>query len=336
MRRIRRGLELVFILGMIGFLGSAGWLVWESRPPEGAGSGLVIFEVAKGQSVRSVAESLKDRGLIRKALPFILLYTIYHRDENIKAGEFAVPAGRGTKETLETLLRGKIYLHQVTVAEGLTAGETFDVFLDASFGTREEFEAGFKDTADIALLDSAAADLEGYLFPETYRLPKGATAREILSSMVAQFKDVFGPEARRRASEIGMTPRQTVILASLIEKETRLPKEKPLVSAVFHNRLKIGMKLECDPTILYALRRDGTARKILRRSDLKYDSPYNTYLVKGLPPGPICNPGRASIEAALFPADADYLFFVADREGGHVFSRTLREHANAVRSYRRK
>jgi len=336
MRRIRVLIEIVLILGMIGLFGGAGWLVWESRPPDEAGSGLVIFEVAKGQSVRSVAEALKARGLIRKSAPFILIYKLFHKDENIKAGEFAIPAGRGTKETLETLLRGKIFLHPVTVAEGLTAAETFDVFLAASFGTREEFEAGFKDTTEIALIDPAAADLEGYLYPETYRFPKGAAASEILSSMVAQFKDVFGPEARRRAAEIGMIPREAVVLASLIEKETRLPEEKPLVSAVFHNRLRVGMKLECDPTVIFALKRDGMYKGQLRTRDLKYDSPYNTYMVGGLPPGPICNPGRASIEAALFPAAADYIFFVANREGGHVFSRTLREHRNAVRAYRQK
>ena len=335
MRRIRVLIEVIIVLGIIGLLGGAGWLVWESRPPA-AGSGIVIFEVEKGQSVHSVAESLKARGLIRKSTPFILFYKIFYEAENIKAGEFALRAGRGTKETLETLLRGKIYLHPVTVAEGLTAAETFDVFLAASFGTKEAFEAGFKDTADIALIDPAAADLEGYLFPETYRLPKGASASEILSGMVAQFKDVFGPEARRRAAEIGMTPHEAVILASLIEKETRLPEEKPLVSAVFHNRLRIGMKLECDPTVIYALKRDGTYTGQLRKRDLKFDSPYNTYMVGGLPPGPICNPGRASIEAALFPAAADFIFFVAGGEGGHVFSRTLKEHQNAVRAYRQK
>ena len=313
MRRIRVLIEIVLVFGMVGLLGGAGWLVWESRPPDGEGSGLVIFEVAKGQSVRSVAASLKARGLIRKSVPFILLYKIFHDDENIKAGEFAVPAGRGTKETLEVLLRGKIYLHPVTVAEGLTAAETFDVFLAASFGEREEFEAGFRDTGEIALIDPAAADLEGYLFPETYRLPKGATAAEILSSMVAQFKDVFGPEARRRAAEVRMTVREAVVLASLIEKETSLPEEKPLVAAVFHNRLRMGMKLECDPTVIYALKRGGTYKGQLLKRDLKLDSPYNTYMVKGLPPGPICNPGKASIDADLFPEPADYIFFVADR-----------------------
>ncbi|MCX6566292.1 MAG: endolytic transglycosylase MltG [Candidatus Aminicenantes bacterium] len=335
MRRIRVLIEIIFVLGMIGLLGGAGWLIWESRPPD-TGSGIVIFEVEKGQSVRSVAESLKARGLIRKSAPFILFYKIFHQAENIKAGEFALQAGRRTKETLETLLRGKIYLHPVTVPEGLTAAETFDVFLSASFGTREAFETGFKDIAEIALIDPAAADLEGYLFPETYRLPKGVSSSEILSGMIAQFKDIFGPEARRRAAEIGMTPREAVILASLIEKETRLLEEKPLVSAVFHNRLRIGMKLECDPTVIFALKRDGTFGGQLRKRDLKYDSPYNTYLVGGLPPGPICNPGRASIEAALFPAAADFIFFVASGEGGHVFSRTLKEHQNAVRAFRQK
>lgn len=336
MRRIRLWLEIVLVAGMIGVIGGSAWLAWESRPPDGAGREPALFEVLPGQSVRSVARSLEARGLIRKSAPFVVLYRMHHGKETIKAGEFALPAGRGTKETLEILLRGRLYLHPVTVAEGLTAGETFDVFLAASFGARDAFEAGFRNTAEIALLDPHAADLEGYLFPETYHFPKGAAAAEILSSMVAQFKNIFGPEERRRAAEIGMTPRQVVVLASLIEKETGRPEEKPLVSAVFHNRLRIGMKLECDPTVIYALKREGKYNGRLLKKDLLFDSPYNTYRYPGLPPGPICNPGKESIEAALSPAAADYLFFVADHESGHVFSRTLRDHQRAVRAYRRK
>jgi UPF0755 protein len=237
---------------------------------------------------------------------------------------------------LETLLQGKVHLYPVTIAEGLTGVETFAVFISAAFGTQETFAAAFAITTEIALLDPKAADLEGYLFPETYHFPKGAAAAEILNGMVSQFKEAFGPDERRRAAEIGMTPREVVILASLIEKETSRIEEKPLVSAVFQNRLRIGMKLDCDPTIIYALKRAGPFEGPLRTKDLKFDSPYNTYLYRGLPPGPICNPGRVSIKAALFPASADFLYFVADRNGGHVFSRTIREHQAAVRDYRRR
>lgn len=333
-RPIRILLEALVVIGLAGLLGGAGWLAWESRATENGESGLVLFEVEKGQSVRSVAETLKTRGLIRKTAPLLIWYKAFYKSESIKAGEYALPAGRDAREVLETLLRGKIFLHPVTVAEGLTAAETFDVFLAASFGTPESFAAAFTETTDIALIDPDAADLEGYLYPETYRLPKGASAADILASMVSQFKDVFGPEARARAAEIGMTPRQAVILASLIEEETALAEEKPLVSAVFHNRLRTGMKLECDPTVIYALKRAGPFSRALTRKDLKFDSPYNTYLYRGLPPGPICNPGKDSLHAALHPAAADFLFFVAKREGGHTFSRTLKEHRAAVRAYR--
>ncbi len=336
MRRIRLLLEIAVVLGLIGSAGGVGWFVLESRAPDGAGRGITVFEIEKGQSVRAVAESLKERGLIRKAAPFILRYKLFYKSKNLKAGEYAVSSGGGTKAILEMLLRGKIYLHPVTIPEGLTAVETFGLFLAGSFGTRETFEAAFKNTTGIVLLDPAAPDLEGYLFPETYRLPKGTTAAEILTGMTAQFKDVFGPAERKQAAEIGLSPRQVVTLASLIEKETGRAEEKPLVSAVFHNRLRLGMKLDCDPTVIYALKRDGTFARPLQLRDLSYESPYNTYMVKGLPPGPICNPGRTSLEAALRPAPADFLYFVAKREGGHVFSRTMKEHLAAVRAWRQK
>jgi len=334
MRRIRLLLEIVVVAGLIGLAGGVSWFIQESRAPEGAGEGIVIFEIEKGQSVRAVAAALKERGLIRKTAPFLLRYKLFHKTESLKAGEYALPAGGGTKALLEILLRGKIFLHAITVPEGLTAGETFDIFRAAGFGTKESFETAFKETDAIALLDPGAPDLEGYLFPETYRLPKGASAADVLASMTAQFKDVFGPGERRRTAEIGLTPRQVVTLASLIEKETDRTAEMPLVSAVFHNRLRIGMKLECDPTVIYALKRQGPFDRPLWLKDLKFDSPYNTYVHKGLPPGPICNPGRASLQAALHPASADFLYFVRSREGGHVFSRTMKEHSAAVRAWR--
>lgn len=334
MRRIRLLLEIVVIAGLIGLAGGVGWFFLESRAPEGAGEGTVIFEIEKGRSVRAVADALKGRGLIRKTAPFLLRYKLFYGTESLKAGEYALPAGGGTKAILEILLRGKIFLHAVTVPEGLTAGESFDVFLAGGFGSKEAFETAFKKTDSIALLDPDAPDLEGYLFPETYRLPKGASAAEILESMTSQFKDVFGSGERKAAAEIGLTPRQVVTLASLIEKETDRTAEMPLVSAVFHNRLRIGMKLECDPTVIYALKRHGPFDRPLWLKDLKFDSPYNTYVYKGLPPGPICNPGRISLEAALHPAPADFLYFVRSREGGHVFSRTMKEHSAAVRAWR--
>jgi UPF0755 protein len=154
--------------------------------------------------------------------------------------------------------------------------------------------------------------------------------------MVAQFKDVFSSQWSRRAAELGMSIREVVTLASLIEKETSVADEKPIVSGVFHNRLRIGMKLDCDPTIIYALKEEGVFDGNLRKRDMSWDNPYNTYRYSGLPPGPIANPGRDSIEAALYPADVDYLYFVSKKDGTHHFSRTFREHLNAVDHYQKK
>jgi UPF0755 protein len=153
--------------------------------------------------------------------------------------------------------------------------------------------------------------------------------------MVSQFKRIFKDEWRKRASELGMSIREIVILASLIEKETSVPEEKPLISAVFHNRLKKGMKLECDPTIIYALKKEGKYENKIRTRDKKFDSPYNTYVYYGLPPGPICNPGKESLKAALFPASVKYLYFVSKNDGTHYFSLSLKEHNRAVRKYQK-
>jgi UPF0755 protein len=335
MRLLRTFLRTALVVAQVALLAGALWFFLESRAPRPAAGGPVLFGVEKGRTVRAVAGDLKARGLLRRTTPFVVLYELFYRPRSLKAGEYQVPSGASAREVLEVLARGRVFLHPVTVAEGLTGAETFEVFLAAGFGTRESYAAAFADPSDLALLDSKAPDLEGYLFPETYRLPKGSTAEEVLPLMTAQFKDVFGPAWRTRAAELGMSVRDVVVLASLIEEETARPEEKPLVSAVFHNRLRLGMKLDCDPTIIYALKKAGPFDGRLRSKDLKFESPYNTYLHRGLPPGPICNPGRASLEAALHPASADFLYFVAKGDGGHFFSRTFREHQEAVRKFRR-
>ena len=312
------------------------WLYLESRAqvPAPAKPEIAMFEIVKGRSVRTIAADLKAKSVIRKSLPFVLRYRFFYAPRSLKAGEYQLTLGGSVGEALDTLIKGRVYLHPVTLAEGLTGKEIIADIAAAGFGRVEDFEAPFGETEDIALWDPRAGNLEGYLYPETYRLPRGIAPREILRKMTVQFKAVFSDAWRRRAAELGLSVRDVVTLASLIEKETSLPDEKRLVSSVFHNRLKIGMKLDCDPTIIYALKRDGPFEGRLRTKDLKYDSPYNTYLYPGLPPGPIANPGREAIEAALFPADADFLYFVAKNDGGHQFSRTFAEHRAAVNKYR--
>jgi len=309
------------------------WFYFESCRRVAVEPGTVLLEVEKGKGVRAIAEALMTNKVLPKKTPFLLRYRFFYDPQGIKAGEYKLPKAGPAKSVLDILIAGKIYLHPVTIAEGLTAKEIAENFIAAGFGQNEEFPEALRQTDSIALLDPKAENLEGYLFPETYLLPKGLSSREILQKMTGQFKEVFGEKWRRRAAELHMTVREVVILASLIEKEASRPDEKRLVSAVFHNRIRRGMKLDCDPTIIYALRQKGPFEGRLRTKDLKYDSPYNTYLYPGLPPGPISNPGRESLEAAIYPADADYLYFVAKNDGSHQFSRTLAEHRLAVKKF---
>ena len=201
---------------------------------------------------------------------------------------------------------------------------------------QEEFLSVAFSAEMTTILGIAGESIEGYLFPDTYLLTKGLTPDEVIKIMVAHFKRVYKPDFSLRAAELGITDHEIITLASIIEKETGLPEERPLISAVFHNRLKIGMKLDCDPTIIYVLKLEGRFKDRLRTRDLKYDSLFNTYLYSGLPPGPIANPGKDSLEAALYPADEKFLYFVSKNDGSHHFSETFREHANAVNKYQRR
>jgi len=313
-----------------------GWLVRELGAPAAAKAGVggVTFEVAKGLSARAVIGRLNEEGLVRSAWPLRWACRLYYPGERFKAGEYFFAAPLPAKAALFTIFSGRIYLQPVTVPEGLTEQEMVALLKPGDAAAASAFQEAFRNTALIADLDPQAQDLEGYLFPETYDLPRRWPASGLVEAMIAGFHRVFDGPRRLRAAELGLTVRDTVILASLIEKETAVPEERQLVSAVFHNRLKLGMKLDCDPTVAYALKREGryTGRLLLR--DLKLDSPYNTYLHAGLPPGPISNPGASSLEAALHPAPIDYLYFVARGDGSHRFSRTLSEHLAAVEKYR--
>lgn len=296
----------------------------------------VIFEVEKGQSAKEIAQNLKKKGIIRKTWATLLGYRIFFSSRSLKAGEYSIQLPLSPKDVLNILTEGKVILHTVTVPEGLIIEETAELMESQGFAKKEDFIKTSADTSLISSWDKEASTLEGYLFPETYSFSKDTTAGEIVATMVSQFIQVFTDEWRKRTDEMGMSIRDIVILASLVEKETSLPEEKKLVSAVFHNRLKIGMKLDCDPTIIYVLKREGTFKDRLRTKDLRLDSQYNTYLYSGLPPGPIANPGRDSLEAALFPAYEKYLYFVSKNDGSHHFSHTFSEHQKAVNTYQRR
>jgi UPF0755 protein len=335
MRFLFRPIKLLLILAQAALLGVCVWMALETAMPSAQAGRPVLVEIARGQGASAIAARLKAEGVLTKTTPFLWRYRMFYSGKPLKAGEYKLDAPSAPRLVIEALTQGKIFLHPVTVAEGLTGREVFPLFAAAGFGSEAEFAKAFQTTASLGLLDPQASDLEGYLFPETYRLPKGMPAAAILAKMTEMFKDVFGESWRRRASELGLGVRGVVILASLIEKETGRTDEKPLVSSVFHNRLRLGMRLDCDPTIVYVLKAAGTYRGRLYSKDLKLDSPYNTYLHAGLPPGPICNPGRDSLQAALEPAATEYLYFVSRNDGSHQFSRTLREHNAAVDLYQR-
>jgi UPF0755 protein len=308
----------------------------EMTIPSSSKTGRVLFEIAPGENVRSIARKLQAEGVIARGRAFLVGYRIYHSGKKLKAGEYELFLPASVREVLLTLIAGKVYLHSLTIPEGLTVREIADLVREESFPMKGSFQEACGNPGPIAAWDSKARDLEGYLFPDTYHFPKGVPARAAAESMVAQFKKVFGEDNLKRAAELRMTVRDIVTIASLIEKETSVAAERALVSAVFHNRLKLGMKLDCDPTVIYALKQDGLYRGRLLTKDLKYASPYNTYVSPGIPPGPICNPGRDSIAAALRPAANDFIYFVARGDGSHQFSRSLSEHLRAVAKFRLK
>jgi UPF0755 protein len=295
----------------------------------------VDLEIPAGADAAQVSTRLGEAGVIRSPAIFRMMIRLSGTARRLQAGEYRFQEAASALGVLRRLLRGDVLLHRVTIPEGLRREETIAILVAAGLGDEAALEAAARDPAPIADLDPRAPDLEGYLFPDTYHLPRGAPPRVLLATMVDRFREVFGPAERRRAAELRLSVREAVTLASLVEKEAALADERPLVAAVFHNRLRRGMLLQCDPTVIYALVRRGGYDGRLTREALRVDSPYNTYLHAGLPPGPIASPGAAALRATLHPADAGYLYFVARNDGSHHFSTGLQEHERAVDRYQR-
>jgi len=333
---IRKGIKISLISGIVLLLLIFSWLTYEFNAHPTGPQTKLRFEIKPGESAAVVARNLKKEELIGKTWPFLTAYKLFYTQHSLKAGEYIISKPASPKDILLTFIQGKTILYAVTIPEGLTRLEIAE-HLSREYSTPiNSYLAATASPALIADWDTAAQDLEGYLFPETYHFPKKTSAPQIAAAMVGQFRKIFTPEWQARAAELEMSIREIVILASLIEKETSRPEERELVSAVFHNRMRLGMNLDCDPTIVYVLKQAGKFKDRLRSKDLKLDSPYNTYLYRGFPPGPIANPGLAAMEAALYPAANDYLFFVSKNNGSHFFSRSYREHINAVNKFQRK
>ncbi len=294
-----------------------------------------FLEVEKGQGAGQIAARLEAAGLISSARLFRFYLHWQGPSFRLQAGEYRFDRPTNLTQVADKLHRGDVYLHKITIAEGLTLSETAERFATRNFGNHDRLLELMGRPETISAIDPEAQNLEGYLFPETYLLEKGTTEEVIVESMARQFVKNWSLERRRRARQLGLSVRQVVTLASLIEKETNQPDERRLISSVLHNRLNRNMTLDCDPTVIYAVRLVKEYDGILHRSDLQLDSPYNTYLYPGLPPGPIANPGLAAIDAALDPAPTDYLYFVSANDGSHVFSRNYRDHQRAVVRYQR-
>jgi len=336
-RATKRSLRRFFLLLLLLALAVLAWFASTAyrkvlSPFQGYDKNTVVL-IESGMPVSAIGKELERRGVIASAAYFSRYYRLFFADTKLKAGEYLFDGPLSMSQVIRKLEEGKALLYKVTVKEGLWIGETAQIFEDAGLFPAAEFRRVAGDAALVRDIDPEAQDLEGYLFPETYLVRKDITAREMAALMVGRFRRNFSNTFIWRARDIGMTLRQTVILASLIEKETANRDERFLVSSVFHNRLRQNMLLDCDSTIIYALKKAGTYDGNLRWDDLKSDSPFNTRRQRGLPPGPIASPGAASLEAALYPETSDYLYFVAKDRGSHYFSKSLAEHNRAVRKY---
>jgi len=314
----------------LGFATTVWWNV--SRAPAAGRGEVVRLTVPRGEPFSLLARRLEGAGLVRSARPLGVYAALMRSDRRIHSGTYEFTIGERPVDILQRLARGDVLQVSVTVPEGFTMWDISGVFQTVGIDSLDMLAAITAPDTRMQR-EIPTASLEGYLFPDTYLVPWGASAQDIVTQMLARTDETFVGYLERCA-ELDWTPHQVLTMASIIEAEARVSDERPLISAVYHNRLRRGMRLEADPTVAYAM---GGYRGRLLYRDLEIDSPYNTYRNRGLPPGPICSPGDASIRAALYPdADTDALYFVARGDGSHVFSRTLREHENAVRESRRE
>lgn len=331
----RAGRLLLLLLALALAVGA--FLAYRLKHPGGLASPEpeATIDFAPGTSTAAIFKRLAAEHVVPDWRLAEVYYRLHRSATPLQAGEYQFARPMPIDDVINRMARGDVVRHAVVVPEGLTAPETFQLFCDRGLGGPEAFRAALRDTELLPGLTTGTNDLEGFLFPETYVVTRSTSARQILDLMVNQFRRHFTPQLRERAQGLGLTVRQAVTLASIVEKETALKSEAPVIAGVYLNRLKRGMHLQADPTVAYALKRDGKWNGTLYRSDYSYESPFNTYLNPGLPPGPICSPGLASLRAALTPARTDYLYFVADTSGGHTFSRTYEEHVLAIAASRR-
>ena len=317
------------------------WVVGELWQPYRGFSGSLILVIEPGTRAPDVARLLASRGVLAHRVPFLLLHEFGRaRHRTVKAGEYLFDRPLRPIDVYRKLIRGDVYLHAVVIPEG---SDRFDMarILQQQLGlSPEDFLRATEQTGLIGDLDPEAPSLEGYLYPDTYRFPRTVGSAAVVAAMLARFRQVLESQLPPELAQSPQWLREAIILASLVEKETPDPAERPLIAGVFARRLEKKIPLQCDPTVVYADRlvRRPVAKAVgpITHSELAAASPYNTYLRAGLPPGPICSPGLVSIRAALDPAPGDALYFVSNNRGGHAFANTLQEHQRNVTRYRRE
>jgi len=315
-------------LFLVAALAAGGWWAWAVYAPvTPPGNQSVLLH--SGYSTRRIAIELKKAGVIRSVFAF-RLWHVLHPKLSLKAGEYLFDRAASTPRVYDRIARGDIYFHVVTIPEGYTMFDIAKAMEDAGLGSSQDFMKIFRSRTDlISDLAPEAKSLEGYLFPNTYQFTRTQSLEEMVGVMVHQFRQV--------AQQIGFNTdvHRTVTMASIVEKETASPDERPMVASVYYNRLAHRVALDADPSVIYALLLAGNYSGSLHHADLAIPSPYNTYRFPGLPPGPIANPGRSALEAALHPANTEFFYFVSDGNGHHRFARNLYEHNRNVAAYRR-
>lgn len=329
---IRRVVTLLFLTAVVlaGWVGASLYLPYQKFPSQG-----VFVDVPHGASRRAVARLLANQGVVRSRWVFEAL-SRWRSRSTLQAGEYFFDHPVTSFQVFDAIANGRVYVRELTIPEGFSMFDIADLVQREDFTSRENLLAAARNPALIRDLVPGAPTLEGFLFPATYEFPRHPTGEQMVTAMVAHFRQQWAEISAQQPNLSGLGLEQVVTLASLVERETPKAEERPLVAGVFINRMHRRVPLQCDPTVVYALELAGNYNGSLEARNLPFDSPYNTYRHIGLPPGPIANPGSASLRAALAPPETDYLYFVANTEGGHFFGRTLAEHNHNVALYRHR
>lgn len=334
MRKLLIALVVIAVVLVVG-MGLVASVVWGRlhEPYKGYAATEQFVEIPPGSGTNDIGRRLVERGIVRDLFIFRAAMWQRGRNRTLKAGEYRFSEALSAVQVVDKIARGDVHARRITFPEGLTVIDMARIYEARGLGKASGFIKAAADPSPIDDLDPEAPDLEGYLYPETYAIPRGTPASTLTAMMVERFRSAYTEDLQAAARAQGLTTRQVVTIASLVEKETGQEQERPLVAAVYRNRMKIGMGMQADPTVIYALQKAGKYDGNIRRDDLAYDSPYNTYKYAGLPPGPIASPRKASLAAALAPADVPYIYFVSRNDGTHVFASTLTEHNRNVRQF---